>query len=101
MGVPGVRKGWVVAKGGPTGIGMVTAGGHDGIHPGVGALDESDVRAAHAAGLAVHAWTCDDPERISTLIAWGVDGICTNVPDQAIAIRRSIAAERGSAGSHR
>ena len=43
------------------------------------------MRAAHAAGLAVNTWTCDDPARIGELIAWGVDGICTNVPDVALA----------------
>ena len=41
------------------------------------------MRRAHAAGLAVNTWTCDDPDRIRELIGWGVDGICTNVPDVA------------------
>jgi glycerophosphoryl diester phosphodiesterase len=64
--------------------------GHAAVHPWVETLDEAMVRAAHGAGLAVNAWTCDDETRIRELIAWGVDGICTNVPDVALAARRSV-----------
>ena len=38
------------------------------------------VEAAHAAGVAVIAWTVDDSARIAELAALGVDGICTNDP---------------------
>ena len=61
--------------------------GHRALHPWVGALDRATVDACHAAGIAVNTWTCDDPERMRELIAWGVDGICTNVPDVALAVR--------------
>jgi glycerophosphoryl diester phosphodiesterase len=61
--------------------------GHRALHPSVTTLDRAMVDACHAAGLAVNTWTCDDPERIRELIGWGVDGICTNVPDVAIAVR--------------
>ncbi len=44
----------------------------------------------HAAGIAVNTWTCDDPERMRELIGWGVDGICTNVPDIALAVRAAL-----------
>lgn len=57
------------------------------IHPAVDALDRTALLAAHGAGLAVNVWTCDDPGRLAELVAWGVDGICTNVPDIALAIR--------------
>jgi glycerophosphoryl diester phosphodiesterase len=40
----------------------------------------------HAAGIAVNTWTCDDPERMAELIEWGIDGICTNVPDVALSV---------------
>jgi glycerophosphoryl diester phosphodiesterase len=56
----------------------------------VAGLDEQQVSAAHAAGLAVNTWTCDEPDRIAELIAWGVDGICTNVPDVALGVRRRL-----------
>jgi glycerophosphoryl diester phosphodiesterase len=38
------------------------------------------VEAAHGAGIAVVAWTVDDPARIAALAALGVDGICSNDP---------------------
>ena len=56
-------------------------------------VDQALVERRHAAGIAVNIWTCDDPERWRELIGWGVDGICTNVPDVAIA---RAAAERAA-----
>ena len=44
------------------------------------------VDRCHAAGLLVNTWTCDDPARMRELIEWGIDGICTNVPDIARAV---------------
>lgn len=41
------------------------------------------VAVAHEQGLRVNVWTVDDPERMVELMAWGVDGIVTNVPDVA------------------
>ncbi len=38
------------------------------------------VEAAHGAGVAIIAWTVDDPARIVELAALGVDGICSNDP---------------------
>ena len=38
------------------------------------------VATAHDVGVAVIAWTVDDPERVAALAALGVDGICTNDP---------------------
>ena len=40
----------------------------------------------HAAGLAVNVWTVDDPDRMVELVALGVDGIVTNVPDVALRV---------------
>jgi glycerophosphoryl diester phosphodiesterase len=39
----------------------------------------------HARGIAVNTWTCDDAERAAELVRWGIDGICTNVPDVILA----------------
>lgn len=47
---------------------------------GVAVLDEALVAAAHGAGLAVHAWTIDDPAQMESLVALGVDGIMSDVP---------------------
>ena len=48
-------------------------------------LDEANVRDCRRAGLAVYTWTPDEPTEIERLIGLGVDGICTNYPDRAIA----------------
>jgi glycerophosphoryl diester phosphodiesterase len=61
----------------------VAADGHVALHPWDGLVDESLVAAAKAHSLEVNVWTVDDPDRMAQLIALGVDGLCTNVPDLA------------------
>ncbi len=61
----------------------VAAAGHTALHPWDGLVDESLMAAATAHGLEVNVWTVDDPGRMAELIALGVDGLCTNVPDIA------------------
>ena len=68
-------------------IGLAARGGHQAIHPYVDLVDQASIRLAHRHGLAVNVWTCNDPDRMRELIAWGVDGICTDVPDVALAVR--------------
>ena len=60
----------------------VAAAGHVAINPWDAIVRLSVVNAAHARGLAVNVWTVDEPERISELLAMGVDAIITNVPDR-------------------
>ena len=88
--LPSVRTAWLVETLDAGVIARTAAGGHAAVHPAVGSVDEPRVRLAHAAGLAVNTWTCDDPDRMRELIAWGVDGICTNVPDVGVAVRNSL-----------
>jgi glycerophosphoryl diester phosphodiesterase len=85
--LPGVRTAWLVIDAHPDAVAATAAGGHQAIHPWVERLDRDQVRAAHRLGLAVNTWTCDDPTRLRELIGWGVDGICTNVPDVALRVR--------------
>jgi glycerophosphoryl diester phosphodiesterase len=42
------------------------------------------VEEAHAAGLAVVAWTADRLDEFRKLVVWGVDGIATNYPDRLL-----------------
>lgn len=60
--------------------------GHVALHPFDPTVEPSLVARAHDAGLRVHVWTVDDPARMRALVAMGVDGICTNVPDVGRAV---------------
>jgi glycerophosphoryl diester phosphodiesterase len=91
---PWLRTAWLTDDCTQASIDRTAAGHHDAIHPQVSSIDEQAVRAAHAAGLAVNVWTCDDPRTLRQMMAWGVDGICTNVPDVAVEVRRSVALDR-------
>lgn len=53
--------------------------------------DSAMVAAAHARGLEVIPWTCDDPATVNALIDIGVDGIITNYPNRV----RQLMADRG------
>ena len=64
--------------------------GHCAIHPWVKSLTEQLVITFHKHGLKVNTWTCDNASRMKELVDWGVDGICTNVPDTAIAVIAAI-----------
>lgn len=86
--MPAARTAWLTVDFGDEEIAAAVEAGHDAIHPYVRHVTEAGIRAAHLAGLAVNTWTCDDPDRMRALIGWGVDGICTNVPDVALAVRR-------------
>ncbi|MCW3839318.1 glycerophosphodiester phosphodiesterase family protein [Micromonospora yasonensis] len=53
--------------------------------------DATMMADAHARGLKVIPWTCDDPATVAALIDLGVDGIITNYPNRV----RQLMAERG------
>lgn len=89
---PDVRTAWLVMDISDDVIERAARTGHTALHPWVERVTDESVRMAHAAGLAANTWTCDDPARMRELMAWGVDGICTNVPDVALAVRRGLPA---------
>lgn len=49
-------------------------------------LSEDFVSDAHAAGLAVHAWTIDDCDQMVELLRMGVDGIMSDRPARMIEV---------------
>jgi glycerophosphoryl diester phosphodiesterase len=62
----------------------LASSGHTAVHPEVTRVTREMIETFHAHGVQVNTWTCDDPVRLRELIAWGIDGICTNVPDVAL-----------------
>ena len=83
---PQIRTAWLcsdVPDGTPQ---MLAAKGHAALHPWVHALQRDMIDRCHAAGIEVNTWTCDDPSRMAELVEWGIDGICTNVPDVALRV---------------
>lgn len=67
-------------------VARASAHGMVAVHPFDAMCDAAFVRRAHEAGLAVNAWTVNAPERMSELLAMGVDGLITDVPDVARAV---------------
>ncbi len=62
-----------------------------GIAPWHGHVEAALVWAAHAHGLGIRPWTVNQPAAIEHLLALGVDGVITDVPDVAVALRRRVA----------
>jgi glycerophosphoryl diester phosphodiesterase len=67
-------------------VAVCVDGGHAAIHPWHGSVTAELVALAHDAGLRVNTWTVDAPDRMLLLADWGIDGICTNVPDVALEV---------------
>ncbi len=90
---PQIRTAWLCTMP-PEGVAVDLASrGHVAVHPWFGAVRQELIAACHAKGVQVNVWTCDDPVRMAELVGWGVDGICTNVPDVALdVIARSVSA---------
>ena len=83
---PQIKTAWLCVEA-PEGIGeTLMKKGHLALHPWVKVLTRETIDACHAAGVQVNTWTCDDPARMAELIEWGIDGICTNLPDVALEV---------------
>lgn len=50
------------------------------------------LRRARQRGMAIHAWTVNDPAAMASLMVLGVDGLITDDPARAAAIRTAIEA---------
>jgi glycerophosphoryl diester phosphodiesterase len=52
-------------------------------HPEAGLCSAELIGRLHQAGYRVHTWTVDDPDRLRSIVATGVDGIISNDPAAA------------------
>lgn len=89
--VPGVATGVLTtaAFDALTNIAAAGEGGHGTCFLPDAVVDPEAVAVAHAAGLAVVAWTVNDPDRLRALAAMGIDGVISDDPGAArIALAR-------------
>lgn len=63
-------------------VAIARACGASALHPAFQYLTPDVVAEAHAAGLAVHAWTVNEPADIARVRAMGVDGIFSDHPER-------------------
>jgi glycerophosphoryl diester phosphodiesterase len=88
---PSIATAWLTVGVRPEEFNEVLSGlvksGHSALHPWVNFVTQETIDACHQHGLALNAWTCDDPTRMAELMTWGIVGICTNVPDVAMRVR--------------
>jgi glycerophosphoryl diester phosphodiesterase len=82
---PDIPTAWLMYGVRPERIDQIAAAGHAAVHPQESAVTAELVDRCHDAGLAVNSWTSNDPDRLAALAAMGVDGVCTDVPDVALA----------------
>ena len=83
---PQIRTAWLCSQVPADVVDVLVRKGHSALHPWVDELTQPTVVACHAAGLQVNTWTCNDPARIKELVAWGIDGICTDIPEVALTL---------------
>ena len=92
---PHIRTAWLTDKGPSSVIDRVRQHGHAALHPHVRYVTSDMIQECHHVGIALNTWTCDDPARMRELILWGVDGICTNVPDIALGVLGEVSSQMG------
>jgi glycerophosphoryl diester phosphodiesterase len=56
---------------------------HEAYHPFESLLRADDIHRSHRRARRVHVWTVNDERRIREIVAMGVDGVITDVPDLA------------------
>tara|TARA_B100001146_G_scaffold206585_1_gene201345 strand:- start:51 stop:770 length:720 start_codon:yes stop_codon:yes gene_type:complete len=82
---PSLPTGWVVVArlGTDMTLDRTVAHGHPTVCLWDALVDESIVVSARERGLRIVVWTVDEPDRITQLADWAVDGIITNRPGLA------------------
>jgi glycerophosphoryl diester phosphodiesterase len=71
-------------------VAQVMRRGHSALHPWYPLASDDLIAECHEAGVQVNVWTVDDPVDMESLVRRGVDGLCTNVPDVARGVLRSL-----------
>lgn len=66
---------------------IISKNGHEFYHPDFHLVDEMIIKEIHSHGIGVNVWTVNEEEDIRRCLSLGVDGIITNYPDRAIALR--------------
>jgi len=92
----GIPTAWLVWAQGDSNSLLERAVAHEmaAIHPHDLLVDEVFVQRAHDLGLEVNVWTIDDPNRIREMHTFGVDGIITNHPADALAVLKECEQRR-------
>lgn len=54
------------------------------IHPSLGIITRDSVQNSHQAGFKVNVWTANEPDDISRMKDFGVDGIISDFPDRLL-----------------
>jgi glycerophosphoryl diester phosphodiesterase len=85
---PEVATGWLLwnVDDVPGVVATAVDNGHAALHPHHSTVTPELNEAAHAAGLAVNCWTCNDADRIRWLADIGTDGIITDDVPGALAV---------------
>ncbi len=85
---PSLPTGWVVVErlGADLTLDRIVAHGHPTVCLWDALVDEAIVVSARERGLKVVVWTVDEPDRMTQLTDWAVDGIITNRPGEARAV---------------
>ena len=95
------REGWrlgVLFEEAPdAALGRAIALGADSLHVSREVLNPELLTAAHRAGIAVYVYTVNTTEDLMRCLALGVDGVFSDVPDRALAIRDSHSNELAGA----
>jgi glycerophosphoryl diester phosphodiesterase len=54
------------------------------------------IRAVHRAGCAIQVWTVNEESDMWRLLDWGVDGLITDRPGLAVAVRDAWVRQRAA-----
>jgi glycerophosphoryl diester phosphodiesterase len=86
---PRLMLGYLFSKSLPDPVAHAVSAGAKILLPRVDRVTAKLVAAAKRNGLQVVTWTVNDPRKMRTLIALGLDGIITNYPERLAAVLRA------------